>query len=148
MFSSKNINLIRRICTHNAKYFSQHSKVIIIGAGTGGITTANQLIQGKNFKNTDITIFDPHTIHYYQPGFTKIAGLPGMAKRLSNAIRYDIKEITKNFNFKNWAVKEFDPDNNAIIDEHGEKWTYDNLIVSPGLNINLDSIPGMFSFEI
>lgn len=142
MFSSKNSNLIKRICMQNAKYFSQHSKVIIIGAGTGGISTANQLIQGKHFKNTDITIFDPHTIHYYQPGFTKIAGLPGMDKKLEKHIAYDMKDITKKFNFKNSAVKEFDPDNNAIVDEHGEKWTYDNLIVAAGLNVNLDSIPG------
>lgn len=144
MFASKNSNLIRRLCTVNLKYFSQHSKVIIIGAGTGGISTANQLIQGKNFKNTDITIFDPNTIHYYQPGFTKIAGLPGMDKKLAKHITYDMKDITKNFNFKNFAVKEFDPENNAIIDEQGEKWTYDNLIVAAGLKTNLDSIPGMF----
>lgn len=143
MFSNKSTHIIRRICIHNAKYFSQHSKVIIIGAGTGGISTANQLIHGKNFKNTDITIFDPHAVHYYQPGFTKIAGLPGMDKKLAKQISYDMQEITKNFNFKNWAVKEFDPENNAIIDEHGEKWTYDNLIVAAGLKVNLDSIPGM-----
>jgi len=141
---TKNSNIIRRVCMNNAKYFSQHSKVIIIGAGTGGISTANQLIQGKNFKNTDITIFDPQSVHYYQPGFTKIAGLPGMNKILSNMISYDMKEITKNFNFKNLAVKEFDPENNAIIDEQGEKWTYDNLIVAAGLKVDLDSIPGMF----
>jgi sulfide:quinone oxidoreductase len=129
---------------NNGKYFSQHSKVIIIGAGTGGITTANQLIQGKNFNNKDITIFDPLSIHYYQPGFTKIAGLHGMDKLISKNISYDMKDITKNFNFKNWAVKEFDPENNTIIDEHGGKWTYDQLIVASGIKIDLDKIPGKY----
>lgn len=144
MFSTRKANVIHKMSMLNLKYFSQHSKVIIIGAGTGGISTANQLTQEKNFKKSDITIFDPSSIHYYQPGFTKIAGIPGMEKKLKFNIKYDMKKITENFNFKNWAVKEFDPENNAIVDEKGEKWTYDNLIVAAGLKVDLDSIPGMF----
>lgn len=143
---SRSLNPIQRIVAQNFKFFSQHSKLIIVGAGTGGLTTAQQLVKEKHFNHNDITIFDPNQIHYYQPGFTKIAGLPKMKDRLSKYIIYDMKDITKGFNFKNNAVKEIDPENNAIIDANGEKWTYDNLIISAGLNINLDSIPGMSLF--
>jgi len=139
---AKNTNFFKRIFSFNLMNFSQHSKVIIIGAGTGGISTAKQMIQGKNFKKTDITIFDPQSIHYYQPGFTKIAGLHGMDKLLTKHIIYDIKEITNDFNFKNWAISDIDPENNSVVDQNGEKWTYDYLIVAAGLKVDLDSIPG------
>jgi NADPH-dependent 2,4-dienoyl-CoA reductase/sulfur reductase-like enzyme len=38
--------------------------------------------------------------------------------------------------------KEINPDNNILIDENGDKWTYDKLIVSCGITVNHDSIPG------
>ena len=58
-----------------AKQFSSnHSKFIIVGGGTAGISSARQLISEKIANKDDITIFDPAQFHYYQPGFTKIAG--------------------------------------------------------------------------
>ena len=46
---TRNIHL-RNIFHQNIKNFANHSKVILIGAGTGGISVANQLTHGKNFK--------------------------------------------------------------------------------------------------
>ena len=128
--------------------FAQKSKIIIIGAGTGGITTAKQLVNNGVTNKKDITIFDPSSIHHYQPGWTKIAGIPNKMNLVEKSVfdikkLLDIKNKRSNYNFQNVAVKEIDPDNNSLIDENGEEWNYDQLIVTCGIKVNHDSIPGI-----
>jgi eukaryotic sulfide quinone oxidoreductase len=43
-----------------------HHKVVIVGAGTGGVTVAAQLGRTNQFKKDDIAILDPATTHHYQ----------------------------------------------------------------------------------
>ncbi|MCS6943291.1 MAG: FAD/NAD(P)-binding protein [Geminocystis sp.] len=43
-------------------------QIVIVGGGSGGITTAAQLL--KKDKNLDIAIIEPSEKHYYQPGWT------------------------------------------------------------------------------
>lgn len=142
---NKNIRLSRNFHFSAFKTFAQKSKIIIIGAGTGGVATAKQLSHSKHFKPEDITIFDPSKIHYYQPGWTKIGGISSQ-KHLVEKGKYNVEELLfsqkQNFNFQNKAVKELNPDNNTIIDENGEEWNYEQLIVSCGIKVNHDSIPG------
>lgn len=122
---------------------TKHSKLIVIGAGTGGLSVANQLNNQKIINARDITIFDPANNHFYQPGFTKIAG--GVIESeylINNWVRYDMKELTSKFNFHNEAVKSVDPEKNSIQTENGDTWTYEHLVISSGLKLNKDSIPG------
>ena len=123
------------------KYFSNHSKLIIIGAGTGGVAAAKQLTNLNVYKNSDITIFDPSKTHYYQPGFTKIAGIPKHIKIVQDCT-YQTEDLVKEFNFQNTGIKEVYPDNMTVLDANGKKWTYEQLLVSCGIQVNLDSIPG------
>ena len=48
------------------------AKVVVIGGGAAGISVAARLMRWLN--NPDVTIIDPSDRHYYQPGFTLIAG--------------------------------------------------------------------------
>ncbi len=49
-------------------------KVIIIGGGTGGISTAAKLKRERS--SWDITIIEPSSFHYYRPLWTLVgAGL-------------------------------------------------------------------------
>jgi sulfide:quinone oxidoreductase len=135
-----------KLSIFNNKFFSttNHSNILIVGGGTGGITVANQLVNNRTVSNKDITIFDPSNIHYYRPGFTKLAG--GVIENeafFDKFIRYDMNKLTRNFNFENHAVAGFNPEQNQITLQNGDVWTYDHLIVSAGLQINPDSIPGL-----
>jgi sulfide:quinone oxidoreductase len=133
------------------KYFSRHSKFIIIGAGTGGIATAKKLVKEGNFKRNEITIFDPSKIHYYQPGWTKIAGIPKYLENFGEGT-YEVEKIldinhnastsSSGYNFQNVAIKTLKPNESCIIDENGEEWNYEHLIVSCGIQVNQNSIPG------
>jgi len=128
-----------------AKQFSSnHSKFIIVGGGTAGISSARQLISEKIANKDDITIFDPAQFHYYQPGFTKIAG--GVIKSnwvKNNFVKFDMKDVTNFVNFNNHGIKQFLPEEDAVITTSGDKFTYNRLIIAAGLQVNFDGIPGL-----
>lgn len=43
-----------------------HHQVLIVGAGTAGVTVAAQLKRARGSQKTDIAILDPATTHHYQ----------------------------------------------------------------------------------
>lgn len=47
-------------------------QIVIVGAGTGGIMTAAQLL--RKDKNLEIAIIDPSETHVYQPAWTLVGG--------------------------------------------------------------------------
>jgi NADH dehydrogenase FAD-containing subunit len=138
-------NNFSRLTYINRRYFStKHSKLIVIGAGTGGLSVSGQLRNQKVYNANDITIFDPAKTHFYQPGFTKIAG--GVIENdyvINNYVKYDMRELVEAYNFKNEGVKTISPENNSVTTESGETWTYDNLVIASGLRLKKDSIPGI-----
>ena len=46
--------------------------IIIVGGGAGGIATASSLL--KRDRSLNITIIEPASEHYYQPGWTMVGG--------------------------------------------------------------------------
>ena len=115
-----------------------HYQIVIVGAGTGGIMTAAQLLK-KNSK-LNIAIIDPAEKHYYQPAYTLVgAGAFDMAKtsRTTTSLIPAGAKWIKDF------VSELDPDENALETLKSGKITYDYLILSPGLVNNLDLIEGL-----
>ena len=56
----------------SARAFSSSAKgkIVVVGGGAAGISTAAKLLRW--LENPDITIIDPSDLHYYQPGFTLI----------------------------------------------------------------------------
>jgi NADH dehydrogenase FAD-containing subunit len=134
------VNNIKKNFSHQ-----NHSKLIIVGGGTAGVTVAHQLIRDKVISNNDLTIFDKNSVHHYQPGWTKIAsGVIESDFMINNYTKYKIQDLCKNFNYQNSEIKTINPENNSIETLNGDKWTYDNLIIAAGLKINLDGIPGIF----
>ena len=51
-----------------------HSRLAIIGAGTGGINISSLLVKKGIFAAHDISIFDPKTEHHYQSAYTMVGG--------------------------------------------------------------------------
>ncbi len=52
---------------------ARHKKILIIGGGTAGITTAAHLIRAGAGAN-QIAIIEPSTRHFYQPIWTLVGG--------------------------------------------------------------------------
>lgn len=119
-----------------------HSQYLIIGAGTGGLSVAGQLLVEKVVSDPkQITIIDNAQIHYYQPGFTKLGG--GIYNSNSGSlIEYKIPNIASKYNYHDLKAQEIIASQNKVITDKTEL-TYDNLIIAPGLEVNVAGIPGL-----
>jgi sulfide:quinone oxidoreductase len=115
-----------------------HYQVVIIGAGTGGIMTAAQL--RRKDKNITIAIIDPSEKHAYQPAWTLVgAG----TYDYDETIREQKTLIPKNVDWIKDAAEGFDPENNTVKTKSSGSLTYDYLIVSPGIQMDVDALPGL-----
>src|SRR4051812_18508498 len=104
---SKILNKVQHFHSNISKQLSyiNHSKFLIVGGGTAGISAARQILRSNIATKEQITIFDPADIHYYQPGFTMIAG--GVTTNnytINNYMRYDMNVLTNFVNFKKEAI--------------------------------------------
>jgi sulfide:quinone oxidoreductase len=118
-------------------------KIVIVGAGSGGIMALARL--HSDLKNPDITIIAPNELHIYQPGQVfEAAGLythDDLIKPNSDFIPEDVNWIKD-------EVASFDPDNNSLITRSGEKISYDYLIVATGIVYHYDWIKGLKEEDI
>lgn len=115
-----------------------HFQILIIGGGTAGIMVASQL-KRKN-SSLDIALIEPSEKHYYQPAWTLVG---------ANAYKFDdtVKPMTSVIpNGVNW-IKEyadkFEPEKNTIVTQQGNTFTYDYLVVVPGLKIAPELVEGL-----
>nr|MBI1231408.1 NAD(P)/FAD-dependent oxidoreductase [Cytophagales bacterium] len=115
-----------------------HFEVVIIGGGTGGIMVAAQLKRAK--PSLKIALIEPSTEHYYQPAWTLVgAG----AYDMQDTIRKEARFIPKGVAWiKDYADK-IDPFNNIVGTASSGEIGYNYLVVSPGLVMDLDGIPGL-----
>lgn len=114
-----------------------HHQIIIVGGGNAGISVAAQLFR-KNSK-LDIAIIDPSEKHYYQPAWTLVgSGVFDIEKTERNEADVMPKKAT-------WikeSVQSFNPDGQAISTDKGT-YTYDYLVVCPGIQLNWGAIKGL-----
>lgn len=129
---------IRRWASSGAR----HAKVCILGGGAGGVTFGGKIV-AANHKLVDpaqVTIIDGSPLHHYKPGWTLYQG-EEISKRM---IVTDMKSaIPDRMNFINQYVERIDPDNNTVILKDGTKVTYEQLIVSTGIQFNWDKVKGL-----
>ncbi|MBG0918149.1 FAD/NAD(P)-binding oxidoreductase [Exiguobacterium sp. SRB7LM] len=117
-----------------------HYRIIIIGAGTGGISVAVRLLREKHHLKDEILLIDPATTHYYQPLWTLVGA--GIVKKEESARTMD-SLIPDGAEWLQDHVTTFDPGNNQVETSSHGKIRYDFLIVSPGIEIDWGRITGL-----
>lgn len=115
-----------------------HFQILIVGGGNAGISVAAQLLI-KN-KQLDIAIVDPAEKHYYQPAWTLVGG---GAFDVKDTERSEASVIPKGTTWIKEKVTTFDPENNTIHTDKTGTFTYDYLIVAPGIQLNWGAIKGL-----
>jgi sulfide:quinone oxidoreductase len=117
---------------------SKHFQVLVIGGGTAGIMVSSML-KRKN-KSLQIAIIEPADTHYYQPAWTLVGAntydFEKTAKPMANLIPKGVDWI------KEYA-ETFDPAQNKVITKNGNEFSYNYLVVAPGLKIAPEMIPGL-----
>jgi len=115
-----------------------HFQVLIIGAGSAGVSVAARLCRGM--ASPDVGIIDPSSKHYYQPLWTLVGG--GEVKKESTE-RAQASVIPKKATWIQEAAAEFFPKENAVETASGRRISYDYLVVAPGIQLDWDKIPGL-----
>lgn len=117
----------------------QH-KVVIVGAGSAGLTISNQLLRSGQFASEDIALVDPAEWHHYQPGWTLVGG--GLQSKTD--LRRKLSELVDpKVRLYNNGVQKLAPEDNTVSLATGANISYEHLIVCPGIKINYDSIQGL-----
>lgn len=119
------------------------ARIVVAGAGAAGLATAARL--ATRLSGAKITLVDARKEHYYQPGFTLVAGgLKPQGYVTSRTADY----IPSGIEWVEERVAEFDPDGNSVTTEGGRKIQYDFLIVAAGLQLDYAAIEGMDTSRI
>ncbi|MCX6216795.1 FAD/NAD(P)-binding oxidoreductase [Spirosoma sp.] len=114
-----------------------HFHVLVVGGGNAGLSATAQLLHKD--PSVQIGIIEPSAKHYYQPAWT-----------LVGAGQFDVKDTEKNEqNYipegADWirdAVATFQPDQNQVTCLSGATYTYDALMVVPGIQLDWGKIKG------
>lgn len=115
----------------------RHHQVLIIGAGTAGISVAARL---RKKGVDDVALLDPAQTHYYQPLWTLVGG--GCAP--ADSTHRPMKDlIPTGVAWIQEAAQDIDPDAQQVMTDAGRAIGYDYLVVCPGIQLDWDKIPGM-----
>ncbi|NRR02736.1 NAD(P)/FAD-dependent oxidoreductase [Brevibacillus sp. RS1.1] len=117
-----------------------HYTVVIVGAGSAGISVASRLVRASKRLMGQVAIIDPASKHYYQPLWTLVGG--GAAKKeeserdLASLIPTGVDWICD-------AVTMFQPEQQTLSTKQGAVFTYDYLVVAAGLQLDWEGVKGL-----
>jgi sulfide:quinone oxidoreductase len=115
-----------------------HYQVLIIGGGNAGISVTSQLLRKNKYLN--IAIIEPSENHFYQPAWTLVGGGTFDIKQ---TIRKEASVIPKGTVWIKDAVASFQPEKNEITTKTGKIYSYDYLVVAPGIQLNWNAVKGL-----
>ncbi|TVT89343.1 FAD/NAD(P)-binding oxidoreductase [Pseudomonas sp. RGB] len=112
--------------------------IVVIGGGSAGIGLLASLL--KRDPHLNITLIEPSEFHCYQPAWTLVGGGA-----------YDVKKTRRPLadvlpNGVTWvqaAVTELLPEAQTLMLDSGQRVTWNNLIVCPGLRLAWEKVEGL-----
>ncbi|KMZ44819.1 MULTISPECIES: FAD/NAD(P)-binding oxidoreductase [Bacillales] len=117
-----------------------HYSVVIVGAGSAGISVAARLVRASKRLMGQVAIIDSASKHYYQPLWTLVGG--GAAKK--EETERDLSSlIPTGVDWINDAVTMFQPEQNRLSTKQGAVFSYDYLVVAAGLQLDWEGVKGL-----
>ncbi|XP_060536420.1 sulfide:quinone oxidoreductase, mitochondrial [Cylas formicarius] len=129
----------RSKCFSGSQIRNKHScKLLVVGGGTGGCAVAAKFSRklGKN----ELVVVEHNDHHYYQPLFTLVgAGI----EKLEETWKNEKDVLPENCTWVRSKAVKFDPKNNSVYCENGERIEYEFLVVAVGIEPRFDKISGL-----
>lgn len=112
--------------------------IVVIGGGSAGIGLLASLL--KRDPQLNITLIEPNDYHCYQPAWTLVGGgaydLKKTRRPLADVLPNGVAWVQA-------AVAELLPDEQSLVLDNGQRVTWNNLIVCPGLRLAWEKIDGL-----
>ena len=112
-------------------------QILIVGGGTAGISVAARLLRNGH---SDVAVIEPSSKHYYQPLWTLVGG--GRAKA-STTERSEASVMPKQATWIRNAAAAVDPEANTITCADGAVYSYDVLVICPGIQLDWNRTEGL-----
>ncbi|GAB2677180.1 NAD(P)/FAD-dependent oxidoreductase [Paenibacillus thermoaerophilus] len=124
---------------------SRIPRIVILGAGYGGIVTALRLQKELNYNEADVTLVNKHDYHY----ITTHLHMPAAGTDHPENARVDISKLIDEFkiDFVKSTVIEIRPQDRKVILEDGTL-SYDYLVVGLGGEPETFGIPGLKEYAM
>jgi NADH:ubiquinone reductase (H+-translocating) len=116
---------------------SEKPRVVIVGAGFGGLGVAEQLAHVP----VDVTLIDRHNYHTFQPLLYQVATSLLNAEDVGAPVR-SIFRHEENVNFRLGTVTGIDVPGRQIQMDDGDKISFDYLVLAGGATVNFFGTPG------
>ncbi|KAI8470279.1 MAG: hypothetical protein J3K34DRAFT_421158 [Monoraphidium minutum] len=133
---------VRAVCSQGRRAlrvaaFKDGYKVLVVGGGSGGITTAAHYARKMPGQ---VAVIEPSKYHYYQPLWTLVGG--GF-KEAHDSRRPTADVMPKGADWLPTHVTEFRPEESLVITSEGQIVKYDYLVVATGMQPKWDRVKGL-----
>ncbi|WP_319774658.1 NAD(P)/FAD-dependent oxidoreductase [Breoghania sp.] len=114
-------------------------KVVVVGGGPGGATTARYIAKDAR-DAVDVTLIDANP--RYTTCFFSNLYLAGMRSFESITHGYDALEANYGISFVNARAAAVERDAKEVVLADGSRVPYDRLVIAPGIDVIHESVPG------
>ncbi|NGQ96975.1 NAD(P)/FAD-dependent oxidoreductase [Brevibacillus sp. SYP-B805] len=116
-------------------------KIVILGAGYGGLLTTLQLQKKLNYNEAEVTLVNKHSYHY----ITTWLHEPAAGTASADHARVDLDRIIdmKKIHFVKGVVQSIDPAEQSVTLENGDVLRYDYLVIGLGSEPETFGIEGL-----
>lgn len=119
----------------------QHPRVVIVGAGFGGLSAAQALRKAP----VSVTVVDQHNYHLFQPLLYQVATAGLEPGDIAQAVRH-VLHRQKNLDFRLGTVTGVDWDQRHLHLEDGDALPFDYLILAAGAVTNDFGVQGVAEY--